>query len=115
MQPSNPSRPQPRSSAPDFDFAPGVVRCLRNALPAALGIYAFGSRVNGAATTASDLDLAVLVPGYVEPLRLWEISRELADEVGCEVDLLDLRAAISCAVSGWACGCVRCAGRRGVD
>jgi uncharacterized protein len=66
---------------------------LLQALPNALGIYAFGSRVQGTANAESDLDLAVLVAGYAEPLLLWELANQLADLVGCEVDLLDLRAA----------------------
>jgi len=56
-------------------------------------LYAFGSRVAGTAGPQSDLDLAVLVPGYADPLTLWHLAGELADVVGCPVDLLDLRAA----------------------
>ncbi|MBN2887429.1 MAG: nucleotidyltransferase domain-containing protein [Chromatiaceae bacterium] len=58
-----------------------------------MAIHAFGSRIQGRANAWSDLDLAVLVEGYANPLRLWELSGELADVAGCEVDLLDLRAA----------------------
>jgi uncharacterized protein len=70
-----------------------VVKALRAALPGLLGIYAFGSRIQGNARADSDLDLAVLVGGYAEPLRLWELAGTLADQVSCPVDLLDLRAA----------------------
>lgn len=66
---------------------------LQNAFPNALGIYAFGSRVQGTANTQSDLDLAVLVAGYADPLQLFEMANQLADKLGYEVDLLDLRAA----------------------
>ncbi|MFZ2739340.1 MAG: nucleotidyltransferase domain-containing protein [Burkholderiaceae bacterium] len=38
-----------------------IVMLLRSELPQALAIYAFGSRVLGAARADSDLDLAVLV------------------------------------------------------
>lgn len=41
----------------------------------------------------SDLDLAVLVAGYADPLQLWDLSHMLADMAGCPVDLLGLRAA----------------------
>lgn len=58
-----------------------------------LSIYAFGSRVQGTAGEGSDLDLAVLVRGYVDPLVLWELASEAADIAGCPVDLLDLRRA----------------------
>ena len=70
-----------------------VVRMLKAAWPDLLAIYAFGSRIKGTANPASDLDLAVLVPAYAPPLQLWELASQLADVVGCPVDLLDLRAA----------------------
>jgi predicted nucleotidyltransferase len=70
-----------------------VCDLLLAAIPNTLGIYAFGSRVQGTANAESDLDLAVLVAGYAEPLQLWELANHLADKLGYEVDLLDLRAA----------------------
>lgn len=66
---------------------------LRQRLPGLLALYAFGSRVAGTAGPASDLDLAVLVGGYADPLQLWELAGNLADLAGCPVDLLDFRAA----------------------
>ena len=66
---------------------------LCSRVPNLLAIYAFGSRMQGTAGPESDLDLAVLVAGYADPLVLWELSGELADVAGCPVDLLDLRAA----------------------
>lgn len=63
---------------------------LHRRVPNLLAIYAFGSRVQGTAGPQSDLDLAVLVAGYADPLALWSLSGDLA---GCPVDLLDLRAA----------------------
>jgi hypothetical protein len=41
----------------------------------------------------SDLDLAILVGGYADPLALWDIAGTISDIIGCDVDLLDLRAA----------------------
>ena len=70
-----------------------ILQRLKSQLPNVLGIYAFGSRIRGAARPDSDLDLAVLVAGYADPLQLFQLSAELADIAGCEVDLLDLRAA----------------------
>lgn len=72
---------------------PAILQKLQVQLPNLLAVYAFGSRVQGTAQPDSDLDLAVLVEGYAEPLSLWELSGELADLAGCAVDLLDLRAA----------------------
>ena len=70
-----------------------LVQAVRTALPNALALYAFGSQVTGTARADSDLDLAVLVAGYADPLPLWELSLQLADWAGCAVDLLDMRAA----------------------
>jgi len=70
-----------------------VVNAIRSAFPQALAIYAFGSRINATANVDSDLDLAVLVAGYAEPLQLWELANQLADLTACPVDLLDMRAA----------------------
>ena len=68
------------------------INIILSILPNTLAIYAFGSRVAGNAHSNSDLDLAVLVEGYVDPLILWEISCQLAEIVNCEVDFLDMRA-----------------------
>lgn len=70
-----------------------LIQALQARLPNLLGIYAFGSRITGHARADSDLDLAVLVAGYADPLALFELAGDLADVAGCAVDLLDLRAA----------------------
>jgi len=66
---------------------------LREILPELLAIYAFGSQIDGHAQSHSDLDLAVLVAGYADPITLFELAGNLEDIAGCPVDLLDLRAA----------------------
>lgn len=70
-----------------------LVQHLQNRLPGLLAVYAFGSQISGEATPNSDLDLAVLVAGYADPIDLWDISSDLAELAHCEVDLLDFRAA----------------------
>ena len=70
-----------------------IVNALQTRVPGVLAIYAFGSRIEGTAGPESDLDLAVLVAGYAEPLVLFDAAGEVADLVDCPVDLLDLRAA----------------------
>lgn len=70
-----------------------IVQALQTEIPHLLAIYAFGSRVHGSARPDSDLDLAVLVAGYAEPLALWTLANDMAEIAGCPVDLLDLRAA----------------------
>ena len=75
-----------------MNFA-GICRALKTRIPNLMAIYVFGSRVQDSARPESDLDLAVLVAGYADPLLLFELAGELADIAGCEIDLLDLRAA----------------------
>lgn len=70
-----------------------LIHSLQIRIPDLLAIYAFGSRIQGTARLDSDLDLAVLVAGYTDPLILFEVANELADVAGYAVDLLDLRAA----------------------
>ena len=70
-----------------------IVATIRARLADAIAIYAFGSQLHGTSDRESDLDLAVLVAGYAEPLALWDTAGTLADVTGCPVDLLDLRAA----------------------
>lgn len=70
-----------------------IVAAIRKRFPGAMAIYAFGSQMQGTAGPQSDLDLAVLVAGYTDPLALWELGAQLADIAHCAVDLLDLRAA----------------------
>ena len=70
-----------------------LIQALQAKVPGLLAIYAFGSRITGAAGPDSDLDLAVLVAGYADPLVLFGLAGDLADIAGCAVDLLDFRAA----------------------
>jgi uncharacterized protein len=70
-----------------------IVTQLQARWPALIGVYAFGSQVDGTADMQSDVDLAVLVPGYADPIALWQTAQDLAEHIGAPVDLLDLRAA----------------------
>jgi len=70
-----------------------IVAMLKSRIPNLLAVHAFGSRVQATARVDSDLDLAVLVAGYADPLELWNLAGEPADIASCPVDLLDLRAA----------------------
>ncbi len=69
------------------------IQILQKRVPELLAVYAFGSRVRGSAGAESDLDLAILVAGYADPLALFYLSGDVAELAGCPVDLLDLRAA----------------------
>lgn len=70
-----------------------LIQTLQDRVPDLLGIYGFGSRIQGTAGPASDLDVAVLVAGYANALALFDLAGDLADIAACPVDLLDLRAA----------------------
>lgn len=70
-----------------------IIHTVQARVPRLLALYAFGSRIQGTAVPDSDLDLAVLVAGYAEPLNLFGLAGDLADVAGCAVDMLDLRAA----------------------
>lgn len=73
-----------------------LVKLLQTRLPGLMAVYAFGSRVQDHGRDAkaqSDLDLAVLVEGYADPVMLFELAGPLSDLTACPVDLLDLRAA----------------------
>ena len=70
-----------------------LLQTIQTSLPNLLALYAFGSRIQGTANEQSDLDLAVLVEGHADPIKLFQLSNVLADTLGYEVDLLDMRAA----------------------
>lgn len=70
-----------------------LVKLIRSSLHNVLAIYVFGSQINGCANKDSDLDMAVLVEGYADPLDLWDLSSQIAEIVGSPVDLLDMRLA----------------------
>lgn len=70
-----------------------LVATLRGRLPALLAVYLFGSRANGHAGPDSDIDLAVLVAGKLDPVATWELAQRLAGLADRDVDLVDLRAA----------------------
>lgn len=70
-----------------------LITYLREQVPGIMAVYAFGSRIMGTAGADSDLDMAVLREGTLDPLQLLQLSGALSDIAGCPVDLLDLRAA----------------------
>lgn len=79
---------------PNMRVNPSPILALLQAnISGLLAVYAFGSRIHGTAAADSDLDLAVLLAGYAEPLSLWKLSGQLAEMCQGEVDLLDFRAA----------------------
>ena len=72
---------------------PPDLRPLLARVPDAQAVYAFGSRADGTARAASDLDLAVLAPAPLDAVARWEAQEALAAALGVDVDLVDLRSA----------------------
>lgn len=70
-----------------------IVAAVRSVLPEVQAIILFGSRAEGLETADSDLDLAVLLRGGIDPVRLWETGEVIARRLDVDVDLIDLRAA----------------------
>lgn len=70
-----------------------ILQLLQQRLPSLMAVYLFGSQASGETTPSSDVDLAVLAPGYLDPIDLWDISSDLAEFLQMDVDLLDFRAA----------------------
>jgi predicted nucleotidyltransferase len=78
------------------DHATREIRdAVLHVLPDIEALYVFGSRARGDARPRSDLDLAVLGPALIDPLRRFEAQRELSTRLDVDVDLVDLRAASS--------------------
>lgn len=58
---------------------PAIIQHLQQHIPNLLGVWAFGSRISGGARADSDLDLAVLVAGYADTVRLFELAGDVHD------------------------------------
>lgn len=70
-----------------------IVEVLRDALPDLQLAMLFGSRASGEARGSSDHDVAVLTPRPLNALRRFELAEVVAEAIGTDVDLVDLRAA----------------------
>ena len=70
-----------------------IVRITRDAIPDLIAIYQFGSTVAGETHPQSDIDLAVLAPQALDPVRRFDLQERLAQALRRDVDLVDLRAA----------------------
>jgi len=88
-----------RRMQPTVAPADPFLQCARDAalrvLPDVEALYVFGSFARGTASADSDLDLAVLEPTPLAPLRRLEAQRELSVLLDRDVDLVDLGAASS--------------------
>jgi len=70
-----------------------LIEYIRQAVPSLIALYRFGSQAKGTARPDSDVDLAVLTRDPIPNLRRFELAQELAVQMHCDVDLVDLRNA----------------------
>jgi predicted nucleotidyltransferase len=70
-----------------------ATRIIGEAVPDVVAVYRFGSTIRGEEHTASDVDLAVLAAGPLDPVRRFALQEELAVALRRDVDLVDLRRA----------------------
>jgi predicted nucleotidyltransferase len=80
----------------------GIREVLRDTLRAELpqlepfmpvAVYLFGSLSRGAGHADSDIDLAFLPARPCDPVEVFEVANRLAERLGRQVDLVDLRRA----------------------
>ena len=70
-----------------------ILAAAREALPGLRRLYLFGSRAAGNERVDSDLDIAVVLDGRTDPVRLWKAGEAVASRLDVDVDLIDLLAA----------------------
>jgi predicted nucleotidyltransferase len=80
-------------STDDHGRDTATVGTICAALPEVQAIYLFGSTATGTDGLHSDIDLAMLGPGPLDPLLRFDLQEQLASALGRSVDLIDLRTA----------------------
>ena len=76
-----------------FTFADRLVATLSDRVPGLVAVYLFGSQAREDAGPGSDVDLAVLTLGNLDPVERWKLQEDLAAQAHQNVDLVDLRHA----------------------
>jgi len=76
-----------------FALADSLVATLSDRVPGLAAAYLFGSRAREDARPGSDIDLAVLTLGNLDPVERWKLQEDLAAQAHQNVDLVDLRRA----------------------
>ena len=78
---------------PSSPIIAALIERLRRSVPGVVAIYRFGTWGTASQRPDSDVDIAVLSDEPQPVKQLWDVSQELAVELGSEVDLVDLRRA----------------------
>jgi len=76
-----------------FTFADRLVATLSDRVPGLVAVYLFGSQAREDAGPGSDVDLAVLTLGNLDPMDRWKLQEDLAAQIHQSVNLVDLRRA----------------------
>ena len=80
---------------PRQDNMTALKETIAKRLSGLIGIWVYGSVAKGEDTSKSDLDIAVLANAPVPFDKLLDLSVSLMQQVGCDVDFVDLRVAPS--------------------
>ncbi|MDQ6952477.1 MAG: nucleotidyltransferase domain-containing protein [Mariprofundaceae bacterium] len=70
-----------------------LAKRIQSEVPSVLGVYLFGSVAKGVSNASSDIDLALLASDSLSVLEVWLLAQRLAQDIGVDVDLIDLRSA----------------------
>lgn len=70
-----------------------AIEVLCSAFPELLAIYRFGSAGTEYERPDSDVDFAFLARRAEDAVLVWDTAQQVAIELGCDVDLIDLRQA----------------------
>ena len=70
-----------------------LIEHIRKSVPSLIALYRFGAQAKGTTRPDSDIDLAVLARDPIPNLQRFELAQELAVQLHCDVDLVDLRNA----------------------
>jgi uncharacterized protein len=70
-----------------------LIEYIRQSVPSLIALYRFGSQAKGTARRDNDVDLAVLARDPIPNLRRFELAQELAVQLHCDVDPVNLRTA----------------------
>jgi len=69
-----------------------IVEKIKSSIPNLMAVYIFGSVAEGNAGPESDLDLAVLAEGRLDPFELFSLAGDISLMSHCPVDLVDMRS-----------------------
>ncbi|MDX8394400.1 MAG: nucleotidyltransferase domain-containing protein [Mariprofundales bacterium] len=72
-----------------------AAKYIQEGLLDVVGVYLFGSMAIGKANANSDIDFAVLAARPLPEFEVWSLAQSLAQDLGVDIDLIDLKRANS--------------------